>query len=228
MATVSLLGTVTWTTTAGDKTVVATPNVGDFIVVIAAATGVAPTAITDTNGGASYTQIGSTQTGFSTSGNLNAWARTTPIQVAASTTWTSTQTSSTGGGLAVYAVRGGAKYGANGIRSNGGQSSGTTGTTPAPVLSLGPYTQNAIIAAVCNGATAASMTPRTGYTEDFDNGYSTPGTGFETTHLDSGRATTRARSLNRPLSIPGSPIGVDCPRPTTTTPAPTATHRPTR
>jgi hypothetical protein len=191
MATVVLLGSVTFTTTGGDKTVVATPQVGDLIIVVAAATGGGPSACTDNNDtGAAYTKVAGDFSGFSTAGLLNVWARTTPIQNAASTTWTSTQTSSTGGGLAVYAVRGAAKFGANAIRTSGGQSSAATGT-PAPVMGLVPKNTNPIIAAVASAVSTASATPRSSpaYTEDFDAGYTVPTTGLETSHVNSGETS---------------------------------------
>lgn len=183
-ATVTNRGSA-WTTTAGNKTVTATPAVGDLIVIIAPSTGVATSAVSDNQSG-TYVKVDSTRTGFSTSGNLTAWVRTALISSATSTTFTATQTSSTGGGLIVYSVSGMSATGASAIRSSGGQSSGTSGTTPAPVLSLTPVSSNPIIAAVANGTSAATLTPRTGYTEDLDLGYSTPTSGFEAMHRASG------------------------------------------
>lgn len=187
-ATVTHRGT-TWNTTAGNKTVTATPAVGDLIVIIAPSTGVATSAISDTQSG-SYVQVDSTRTGFSTSGNLTVWVRTTPISSATSTTWTATQTSSTGGGLSVLSVSGMSVFGSSAVRSSGGQSSGTSGTTPAPVLSLTPLSANPIIAAVCNSTNGSTtVTPRSGYTEDNDSGYNTPATGLEVSHLASGETS---------------------------------------
>ena len=183
-ATVTNRGT-TFTTTSGNTTVVATPAVGDLIVVFAASSGVATTAITDTAGG-TYVQVDSNRTGFSTTGTLNAWVRTAAIASAVSTTWTATQTSSTGGGLTVFSVSGMSVFGASAVRSSGGQSTGTAVTTPAPVLSATPLTSNPVLVAIANGTSPATMTPRTGYTESTDVGYITPATGLEASFIASG------------------------------------------
>jgi hypothetical protein len=187
-ATVAVLGTSVFNTTAGNKTITATPTVGDLIVIITSATGVA-SSVADNGTGGTYTKVDSTRTGFSTSGNLEMWVRNSLVSSASSTVYTATQTSSTGGGLVILRITGMNLAGAAAVRSSGGQNSGTAATTPAPVLSLTPLSSNPIITAVSNGATAASITPRTGYTEDFDNGYSTPSTGLEVSHLASGETS---------------------------------------
>lgn len=191
MAAVTHAGT-TWNTTAGNKTVVATPAAGDLIVVIAASTGVATSAVADTNadGLGTYTKVDSTRTGFSTSGNLTVWIRDALIGNAASTTFQANQASSTGGGLSVFRVSAMTRTGALALKSSGGQSSGTSATTPAPVLGATPDTANPIIAAVCNGTNSSTtVVHRTGYTEASDLGYNTPATGFESCFLNSGETS---------------------------------------
>jgi len=204
MAAVTAAGT-TWNTTAGNKTVVATPAVGDLIVVIAGTSGLAggTTSVTDnqTPAGA-YTQVDVDYTGFSTTGVLTAWVRTALITAAASTTWTAAQAASTGGGLCVLRISGMSIVGLGAVRGCGGQSSGGAGTTPAPVLlrrvgtvfsgTQAALTANVMVSAVCNGATAASMTVRSSptYVEDFDNGYNTPGTGLCVSHINSGETAS--------------------------------------
>src|SRR5215472_6834494 len=107
VSTVTHAGSV-WTTTAGNKTVTATPALGDLIVVIAPATGVATTGVTDNNtdGLGTYTKIGSSFTGFSTAGDLSVWVRNALVGSASSTIFTAAQGSSTGGGLDVLRVSG--------------------------------------------------------------------------------------------------------------------------
>src|SRR6478672_579168 len=189
MATVALLGTPTFNTTAGNKTVTATPTVGDLIVVIVAATG-ATTTVADNGTGGTYTQVDSTRTGFSTSGNLQVFIRDNLVSSAVSTIYTATQTSSTGGGLVVLRVTGMSKVGSAAVRSSGGQSTGTAATTPAPVLSLTPQGGNPIITAVANGTNSTTtVVQRTGYTEAFDNGYTTPATGLEVSYRSSGETS---------------------------------------
>ena len=204
MAAVTYAGT-TWDTNAGNKTVVATPAVGDAIIVIAASSGLAggTTAVSDNQAvAATYTQIDVDYTGFSTTGVLTAWVRDRLITAASSTTWTATQAASSGGGLGVIRISGISIVGLGSIRGCGGQSSGTAGTAPAPVLlrrvgttfsgTQAALTGNVVISAACNGATAASFTVRSSpvYTEDFDNGYSVPGTGLCVSHIASGETAS--------------------------------------
>lgn len=205
MASVTVAGTPTWTTAANDKTVTATPAVGDLIVVIAGTSGLAggTTNVSDNQAVAStYTQINADFTGFSTTGVLTAWVRNRLITAASSTTWTASQGGSSGGGLCVLRISGMSIVGLGAVRGCGGQSSGGAGSTPAPVLlrrvgtifsgTQAALTGNVMISAVCNGATAASMTVRSSpaYAEDFDNGYSTPSTGLCVSHINSGETAS--------------------------------------
>lgn len=188
-ATVAVLGTSVLNTTAGNKTITATPTVGDLIVVITVATGVT-TSLADNGTGGTYTQVDSTRTGFSTSGNLQMWVRNNLVSSASSTVYTATQTSSTGGGLVILRVTGMSVAGAAAVRSSGGQSTGTSGTTPAPVLSQTPLSSNPVIAAIANASNSTTtLVPRTGYTEVFDNGYNTPATGLEVNYRASGETS---------------------------------------
>jgi len=204
MAAVTYAGT-TWVTTGGNTTVVATPAVGDAIVVIAATSGLAGGTINVSDNQAvtsTYTQIDVDYTGFSTTGVLTAWVRNNLITAASSTTWTATQTGSSGGGLGVIRISGISIVGLGSIRGCGGQSTGTAGTTPAPVLlrrlgttfsgTQAALTGNVVISAACNGATAASFTARSSpvYTKDFDNGYNTPATGLCVSHIASGETAS--------------------------------------
>lgn len=205
--TIVSLGTI-FNTTAGDKTVVASPTLGDLIVVVAVATGVAGTvgaiSVSDNQAGANaaaYTKIGSSFTGFSTNGGLDMWIRNKLITSNASTTWTATQTSSTGGGLTVYRVASASVVGLGAIRGAGGQSTGASGGTPAPVLlrrvgttfsgTQAALTTNGIITAVANGLNPAGVTIRSSpaYTRDTDAGYNVPPTGQDVGHINSGETS---------------------------------------
>jgi hypothetical protein len=192
MATITYSG-VTWNTTAGNKTVTATPAVGDLIVVVAGTSGLSggTTNVTDNNSSGTYSQVDTDRTGFSTTGTLTIWVRTSFITSASSTIFTAAQTGSTGGGLAVFRISGMPRAGVTAVRSNGGVSSGTGGTTPAPVLSSTPLIINPIIAAVANGSSPAGITPRSSpsYSEAQDNGYPSPATGLETSYLNSGETS---------------------------------------
>lgn len=191
MASVALLGTVTFNTTAGSKTVTATPGVDDLIVVVAASSGLAggTTAVTDDNSSGTYTQVDSDRTGFSTTGVLTVWVRNTLVGAASSTIFSAAQVGSSGGGLAVFAVKNMTEVASAAVRSNGGQSAGGAGTTPAPVLSLLPNPMNPIITAVCNGTNAApAATERTGYTVSSGN-YGVPATAMSVGVVNSGENT---------------------------------------
>lgn len=195
MATVTHAGT-TWTTAAGNKTVTATPALNDLIVVVAATSGLAggTTAVSDNNSGGAgtYVQVDVDQTGFSTTGVLTVWVRTALVASASSTVFTASQASSSGGGLTVFSVAGMTRTGASAVRGSGGQSSGTSGTTPAPVLTQAALTGNPVIGAVANGTSPAGLTPRSSpaYTEASDLGYATPTTGLESMFINSGETAS--------------------------------------
>ena len=203
MASVTNAGQI-WDTNAGNKTVTATPSVGDLIVVFAASTGLAggTTNVSDNNTGAStYTQVNTDFTGFSTTGVLTAWIRNALITSATSTIFTASQAGSSGGGLLVYRVSGMSIVGVGAVRGSGGQSSGGAGTAPAPVLlrrigttfsgTQAALTGNACVAAVCNGTNSTTTTaPPTGWSESFDNGYTSPATGFEVCFRNSGETNS--------------------------------------
>jgi hypothetical protein len=191
MAGITYLG-ATFTTTAGNKTFVATPAVGDLIVIITACTGLAPgaTNVVDNNSSGTYTQVGTARTGFSTTGLLQVWIRDSFITSAVSTTFTAQQASSTGGGLSVFKVTGMFRTGGNAALQTAGQSTGTAGTTPAPAFAAAVNTNNPVIGGVGNGTSPATLTPRTGFTEGTDLGYATPTAGLETMFRASGETGT--------------------------------------
>jgi hypothetical protein len=196
VAAVTHAGTGIWTTTAGNKTFTGTPAASDLIVVVAPASGVATSAVTDNNadGLGTYTQADSDRTGWgsATTGHLTVWVRNALIGSATSTVFTATQSGSTGGGLDVFRISGMTRTGAAAVRQTAGQSSGTSGTTPAPVFGAAPLTGNPVIGAVCNAQTTAGsvITQRANFTEASDLAYSTPGSGLETMFRSSGETAT--------------------------------------
>lgn len=177
----------TWNTTAGSKTVTATPAVGDLIVIVAASSGLAggTTACSDDNSAGTYTQVDSDRTGFSTTGVLTVWVRTALIAAASSTVFTAAQVGSTGGGLVVLRVAGMTLTGASAVRSNGGQSTVASGT-PAPVLNQDPHPRNPIVTAVASGTNGGGTTVRTGYIDVAVSGYNSPATGLDVCYEESG------------------------------------------
>lgn len=189
MAEITSAGS-TWSTTAGDKTLTATPVDDDLIVIVAASSGLAggTTACSDNDGG-TYTQVDTDRTGFSTTGVLTVWVRTALITTAVSTIFTASQTGSSGGGLVVLRVAGMALTGASAVRSNGGQSTVASGT-PAPVLNQAPHARNPIITAVASGTNGGGTAVRTGYTDVAVSGYNTPATGIDVCYLPRGENST--------------------------------------
>lgn len=201
MAATAVLGTSVFNTTAGDKAITATPTLGDFIFIFAPCTlagGTISVSDNNTDGRGTYTQVHSDFTGFSTAGVLTGWVRNALIGSATSTVFTAVQTGSTGGGLVIYRVTGMSIVGLGAIRGAGGQSTGTAGTTPAPVLlgrvgtvfsgTQAALTTNVVVGCVANGSNPAAMTPPAGFTEapTPDLGYATPATGMEAVFDDSG------------------------------------------
>lgn len=188
--TLALLGAATFNTTAGVKTVVATPTAGDMIVVVVAATGVAAgLGVSDNNadGHGNYTQIVSALK--STSADLMAaFVRADPVRSATSTTFTTSgDGASTGGGLAVIRITGAFLAGAAFIRNTGSQANQASGT-PAVPMGSAVLTANAVVAAFFDTTNAApTLTAPTGFAAAIVNtNYNTPTTGWQINTANSG------------------------------------------
>lgn len=192
MGTVTHLGT-TWNTTAGAKAVVATPAVGDQIVIIVANSGrtlaQGATSMADSQSGlySENTQTGNVECTKNTSADsMWVFVRTVLIPSAISTTFTLTPSATdTGGGLSVFSVKGVASIkdaAGNMIATQRrGVLSNQVAGTPVVVLNEAPNPDDACIGAVFTGTNgAANCAPPTGWTEAFDNGYNTPTSGLET------------------------------------------------
>lgn len=186
MSVTTSLGS-TWNTTAGSKTVTAVPDAGSLIIIVAASSGLAggTTSVSDDQGG-TYTQVDTDRTGFSTTGVLTVWARDSLVPATTSTIFTAAQVGSSGGGLSVLEVTSMLNVGAAAVRSAGGQSSGGSGTTPAPVLNQTPLFYNTIITAVASGTNGGGTAVRSSplYTDVAIAGYNTPATGLDVSFLD--------------------------------------------
>jgi hypothetical protein len=98
--------------------------------------------------------------------------------------------SGAGGGLTVLQVTNMSRAGAAAVRSQGGQDNQALGTAPAPVLNQTTLSVNPTVYAVLNATSPATMTPAANWTEDVDAGFSTPATGIEVCHRNSGFAGT--------------------------------------
>jgi hypothetical protein len=185
---VTLLGS-TFNTTAGSKTVTATPALGDLIVVLVAATGVASgLGISDNNGDGhgTYEQIVSSLKNTSAD-QMVAFVRSDAIQKAASTVWTTSgDSASTGGGLFVCKITGATIAGPAFIRQSGAQNNGAAAATPTDALSVAALTTNALLSAVFNATNPAGTTVPTSWTSLSNTGYATPTTGLICASINSG------------------------------------------
>jgi hypothetical protein len=188
----------TWNTTAGNKTVVATPSVGDLIVVVHGMSGWASgdnSVITDNNsgGGGTYSRLGNATTPLSTGGGTACalWfsVRDELIKSASSTTFTATITGDTGGGLTVLRFSGMARKGFAAIRQFVGESDQTE--TPASLtFPQNTVTTNPVIMAIMGEDNPANAGLPVGFTEADNTGWATPATGIHVSWDDTGRDAT--------------------------------------
>jgi hypothetical protein len=187
-----------WNTTAGNKTVTATPAVNDLIVVVHGMSGWAAadnSTITDNNsgGGGTYTRIGTASVpmsqGGGTAGALWISIRNSLISSASSTIFTCTNSGDTGGGLTVLRFSGMTRTGALAIRQSKGEDNATE-NPPTITFPVAALTGNPIILAVMGEDNPAGVTPPTGFTEADDTGWATPTAGIEVCWDDSGNTAS--------------------------------------
>lgn len=191
MAAVSLLGN-TINTTAGAKSVTATPAVGDLILIFVVVSGDSTFSAPTDNQSGTYTQIGSTLN--NNSDIYGAWyVRDSLIASGTSTIFTlSNPGSDTGGGLAVIKVTGMTKAGSSAVRQSkiGGQGGSTATPVATGSWTSAKLTTNPVVGAVINFSNPAGLTPTTSYSELLDTGFSTPAVGVEIQKIDSGDTTS--------------------------------------
>jgi hypothetical protein len=189
---VTRLGTATFDTNSGTKTVTATPAVGDLIIIITAHSGNTSAATpTDNNSSGTYTKITSA-TGQSSADTLSVFVRNSLIGAANSTVFSHAPGTSTGGGLAVIKVTGMSRSGASAILQSAIQNNQASGGTPAPVFGSAAQTTNAVISAVMNVTNPAGVSVRSSplYTARVSAGYTVPTTGLGAMSIDSGETGT--------------------------------------
>lgn len=188
----------TWDTTAGNKTVVATPAANDLIVVIHGMSGWASaddSTVTDNNadGLGTYHKIGTATTPLSNGGGTACalWisVRNRLIGSATSTTFTVTNTGDTGGGLTVLSFSGMTHFGSLAVRQTIGESNATE-NPPTITFPLTTLTGNPVILACMGEDNPAALTPPTGFTEADDTGWTVPTSGVEVCWGDSGNTAT--------------------------------------
>lgn len=188
----------TWNTTAGNKTVVATPAVNDLIVVVHGMSGWASgdnSTITDNNadGLGTYHRIGTATVpmsqGGGTGGALWISIRNALVGSGTSTTFTCTNTGDTGGGLTVLRFSGMTRVGSQAIKQSKGEDNQTE-SPPTLTFNATTDTNNPIVLAVLGEDNPAAVTPPTGFSEADDTGWATPTTGIEVCWDDSGNTAT--------------------------------------
>jgi hypothetical protein len=188
----------TWNTTAGNKTVIATPAASDLIVVVHGISNWVSgdnSVITDNNadGLGVYTRIGMANLPMSSGGGTDnaLWIsiRNRLVGSATSTTFTATNTGDTGGGLTVLRFSGMTRVGAQAIRQWIGESSATE-NPPTITFPRATLTGNPVILACMGEDNPAALTPPAGFTEADDTGWATPTTGIEVCWDDAGNTAT--------------------------------------
>lgn len=189
MAAVSLLGTPTINTTAGAKTVTATPAVGDLIVIVQFQAQDNTWSAPSDNKSGTYSLITGHTASFNSNSGCKAYVRDALISDASPTIFSSSNPGSdTGGGIAVLKITGMSKYGTNAIRQSKGNRT-TTAVVPTATFDSAPLTTNVVINAVCT-ASAETINHKTGYTELLDSGFSTPTFDYQIQSIESGETST--------------------------------------
>jgi hypothetical protein len=207
MPSVTHAGT-TFNTTAGNKTVTATPALSDLIFVFCGSSGLSggTSAVSDNNadGNGSYSQVGSNVGITQDTIRLNAWVRNTLIGSATPTVFTATQTSSTGGGLCVLRVAGMSRQGLAAIR-NTGSGGGTNGTPSATFLGgQATLTGNTVLAAesTLSGSGGNPAGTPTGFTKDNTiNSHSIPTHIWFVGHRNSGHTSSTVTWTSAPGGV---------------------------
>jgi hypothetical protein len=184
---------LTWNTTAGNKGVAPTPNVGELIVVIAAASGMASgITVSDNQVGGTYTQIATFAVNNASADCIGVFIRNNLITISAAHSITAAEGTSTGGGLCSIRVAGMQKVGTSANRTVSppgqfGKQQNQAAGTPAPILPAAALAGNLLIGAVLTLSNITTNTlPPSGWTEQQDAGYNTPATGIEVVTIDSG------------------------------------------
>lgn len=185
MAAVSLLGAITFDTNAGTHTVVATPALGDLIVlVVANTTYTGNTLPTDNNADGRGTYVlAESRVKAASADTMQFYIRSELVGRAASTTFTHAVGAGTsGGGLAAVKITGMWKAGAAAKVKSGGQDNGAAAATPAPSWTGGGAASgtNPLVGAIFNATSPATMTKPASFDSELgDVGYATPTTGLE-------------------------------------------------
>lgn len=210
MAAVTLLGSTNFTTTAGAKTVTATPAARDLIVIMVQVSSDSSWSNpTDDNsdGNGTYTQIGN-QLLSGTDRYGAIYVRDYLVSSATSTIFTlSNPGTDAGGGLAVIKITGMSRAGLGSVRQYS-QNSGAGGT----IANTGTWgsnklTGNPVIAGLIKDGNAGASSI-TNYTSLFNSAYLTPGTTTQCFARNSGD-TSNTLTLSGSTAYNWAMIGVE-------------------
>lgn len=183
------------TTTAGGKTVTATPTLNDLIILVTiysdGTAGGAAVSDNNSDGGGSYTKIAGTTFG-ATVKTCDLWVRNARIGSATSTVFTLADPpgSDTGSGITVGRWTGFSDAGAGIVRQSSPFGTFAAAATPAATFPVAALTGNSVIAVAWNASSTPTLTPPASYTERLDAGYSSPTCGIEYATRDSGETGT--------------------------------------
>lgn len=197
MATVAMLGTPVWNTTAGAKSVVATPTVGDLIVAVGGKGGLiegSGRTFSDNNSGGAgtYSLVSSATTTAAFGTSLNVYIRTSLIAAATSTTFSEALNGASdgGGGVALFRISGMTQTGLSAVVQTKNINN-QAASTPSLTMDAAISTANAVIGGIINQTNGTANTaPPTGWTEGWDLGFNTPTTGWEGAFRSSGETRT--------------------------------------
>ncbi len=191
---VALLGSQFLTTNSTQITVTATPAANSTILVFVGTTGNASMvsgAVADTQG-KSYSTVKAVAVKNT---SLDAmYCYLVQNYTASSTTWTfdpaTAGMTTTGQWIAVVEITGLSRTDSTAVRQTGIKDNAGLNVATAPVMGVACLTTNTVVEAIFNPASPAAITPRTGYTEILDSGYSTPTTGGEIAYRITGETGT--------------------------------------
>lgn len=185
LATWRLLGS-TINNSAGTKTVTATPNVGELIVIASFNTNSAYDTPTDNQGG-TYTSVidsVSFNGGTGTSRNNRFHVGNQLITSAVSTIFSATPFLTSQGGIAVFGITGMTKIGTAAVKQATHSLDNEGPSTPVVTFVDTPLSGNTILVTLGVMVNPAAMTPPSGFTEDLDTGWATGPTGAEAAHFN--------------------------------------------
>lgn len=164
-----------------------TPALNDLLVAFVSASGTAAAAPTLTGStGLTFTLVLSVARNASADRIYVFVANALATAVAQTVTFDCSEDAATGAVIQVASVAGVTRTGSGAVRQSASTANAAAAGTPAATFPAAALTANPTLGCVSNGASPATLTPPTNWTEANDTGYSTPTTGAEYVFRDSG------------------------------------------